>query len=90
MQDIDDEQFAAAMDLQAFEPSAVASHLGVSRTSVYRRIEASAVFRLASEVGDEELLSALTLHNNDSVSAARELRVSHAGLRQRARKPAQA
>jgi two-component system nitrogen regulation response regulator GlnG len=86
MQDIDEDTFARVMSANDFEVMRVAHCLGVSRAAVYRRIEASAAYRLASDIPDEELHNLLTAHGGNSASVARQLRVSVAGLRARLRK----
>jgi two-component system nitrogen regulation response regulator GlnG len=86
MQAIDDDTFAQAMRANDFEVMRVAHSLGVSRAAVYRRIEASSAYRLASDIPDEELHSRVIEHGGDSAAVARQLRVSVAGLRARLRK----
>jgi DNA-binding NtrC family response regulator len=86
MQDISEEIFERSMASNGFEPLSVSRHLGVSRAAVYRRIEASARYRLVSEILLEELQRALVTHKGDSTAAARQLRVSVNSLRSRLRK----
>jgi DNA-binding NtrC family response regulator len=86
MQDIDDVTFAQAMYANDFEVMRVAQCLGVSRTAVYRRIEASPTYRLASDIPADELHGLVREHAGDSAAVARQLRVSVAGLRARLRK----
>ena len=81
MQDISDELFDQAMMCNGCEPLRVARQLGVSRAAVYRRIEESRCFRLASDIPSEELQCVLTEHGGDSVAVARHLRVSINSLR---------
>lgn len=86
LQTIDDETFAQAMRANDFEVMRVAQSLGVSRAAVYRRIEASPAYRLASDIPDDEVRSQMIEHGGDSAAVARLLRVSVAGLRARLRK----
>jgi transcriptional regulator of acetoin/glycerol metabolism len=86
MRDISDEVFESSMVCNDFEPLQVSRQLGVSRTAVYRRIEASVRYRLAGEIQSDELQCVLLSHEGDSTGAARELRVSENSLRSRLRK----
>lgn len=86
MQDIDDDVFDQAMDENDFEVYGVAQQLGVSRAAVYRRIEASPRYCLASEISLREIQRLMAEHADDSASVARLLRVSHNTLRNRLRK----
>lgn len=86
MQDVDDDVFDQAMDENDFEVFAVAQQLGVSRAAVYRRIEASPRYCLASEISLQEIQRLMAEHADDSASVARLLRVSHNTLRNRLRK----
>lgn len=86
MHDVDDDAFAQAMAANDFEILRVARCLGVSRAAVYRRIEASPAYRLASDIEVDELSNAITVHAGDSAAVARQLRVSVTGLRAQLRK----
>ena len=86
MQDVDKETFNRAMDANDFEVARVAQQLTVSRAAVYRRIEASPRYRLASEIPQQELQQLMMEEAGDSVSVARQLRVSLNSLRNRLRK----
>lgn len=86
MQDIDDARFEQAMVANSFEVYRVAQQLGVSRAAVYRRIETSAAYRLASEIPQQELERLMAEHAGDCAAAALELRVSITSLRKRLRK----
>ena len=86
MQDIDDDAFDKAMDSNGCEIRRVAQQLGVSRAAVYRRIEASPHYCLASEVSAQELQRLMAEHAGDSASVARQLRVSLNSLRHQLRK----
>ena len=86
MQEVDEETFNQAMDSNNFEVLKVAQQLAVSRAAVYRRIEASPRYCLASEIPPQQLQHLMDKHAGDSASIARELRVSHKSLRNRLRK----
>jgi two-component system nitrogen regulation response regulator GlnG len=85
IQDIDDATFEQAMVANDFEVQRVAAQLGVSRGAVYRRIEVSPGYRLATEISADELQRALAEHDGDSASVARHLQVSLNSLRVRLR-----
>ena len=86
MQDVDDDTFDQAMSANDCEVPRVAQQLGVSRAAVYRRIEASPHYCLASEVSPQELQRLMAEHAGDTASVARELRVSLNSLRSQLRK----
>jgi transcriptional regulator with PAS, ATPase and Fis domain len=86
MQDVDEDTFNQAMDANDFEIARVAQHLAVSRAAVYRRIEASPRYCLASEIPDQQLQRLIEEHAGDCASIARELRVSLNSLRSQVRK----
>lgn len=86
MRDIDEVAFEQAMEDCAFEARRVALKLGVSRTSVYRRIEASPRFRLVADIPEEELRQTLEHHDGDAVAAAQVLEVAQSSLRNRLKK----
>lgn len=86
IQDVEDQQFDEAMSYNGFEPLRVARQLGVSRTSVYRRIEASGGrYRLAKQISQDELQQALAQHAGSSGAVAAQLGVSLHSLRVRLR-----
>ncbi|MGB1141208.1 MAG: sigma-54-dependent transcriptional regulator [Halioglobus sp.] len=85
MSSVSDARFERAMRESGFEPQAVARVLGVSRSSVYRRIERSH-YRLAPQIPEVELQEALLKNAGDIVAAARHLQVSASGLRARLRR----
>lgn len=84
MRDVPQSRFDQCMRDSGYEIQRVAQQLGVSRASVYRRIQASASYRLATEIGDVELRAVLRRNNGSLEAAARELRVSLASLRKSA------
>lgn len=85
MQQVGEEEFAAALRDSAFEVARTARQLGVSRQAVYRRIEASTRHRLAEQVPLAELQHTLATNSGDLEAAALALRVSASGLRARLR-----
>ena len=86
MQDVDEETFNQAMDANDCEVARVAQQLAVSRAAVYRRIEASQRYCLASEIPTQELQRLMKEHAGDSASVARQLHVSLNSLRNQLRK----
>ena len=85
MQSVDEEAFDHAMLFNQYEVSAVAKYLGVSRPAVYRRIDASPRYRLASEIPEPELRQVMQDCDGNPVDAALRLRVSLVSLRLRIR-----
>jgi two-component system nitrogen regulation response regulator GlnG len=83
MQDVDDATFDRAMLANEYEVKRVAAQLGVSRAAVYRRIETSTRYRLASDIPPAELQQLVQQHNGDCTAIARQLGVSVTGLRSR-------
>ena len=81
MHDVGEEEFARAWEQGRFEPAGTARLLGVSRQSVYRRIDGSECYRLAGQLGEAELEHVLAECDGDSTRAAACLRVSLSGLR---------
>jgi DNA-binding NtrC family response regulator len=78
-------QFEEAMHRGSYEVAAVADDLGVSRRTIYRRIDNSGRFRRVSDVPLAEVQDALNLHGGDMHKAALEMEVSASGLLQRMR-----
>ena len=85
LQEVDEETFDQVMAANGFEVKPVAKQLGVSRAAVYRRIERSPHYRLASTLSPEEIQSALDQCSGDSAAASRQLRVPLNTLRGRMR-----
>ena len=85
MREVDEVEFENTLQAHHYEAKGVARALGVSRTSVYRRISRSPRRRLASEVPVDELQRVLAEHHGDSTAAAMQLRVSLSSLRTRLR-----
>ena len=85
LQDVDDATFVEAMAANGFEVKPVAKQLGVSRAAVYRRIESSSHYRLASTLSPEEIRTALDECSGDSAAVSRQLRVPLNTLRGRMR-----
>jgi DNA-binding NtrC family response regulator len=57
--------------------------LGISRTSLYRRIESHPQLRKSKDLSSAEITAALAAADGDVDRAARALRISKAGLRLR-------
>lgn len=85
MQDVDFAEFDRAFAACRYEVAAVARRLGVSRQSVYRRIDETPGLCLASELPESELRAVMSAVAGDIQAAAEQLRVSVAGLRARLR-----
>ncbi len=85
LSDISEAEFREAMQLCRYEITAVADTLGVSRQSVYRRVQTSAKFRLIGDVPEEELREVLAQCEGDLRETASTLRVSETALRGRLR-----
>ncbi len=85
LHEIDEDTFDRVMVANGFEVKPVAEHLGVSRAAVYRRIESSPHYRLASTLSPQEIQSALDECSGDSAAVSRYLRVPLNTLRSRMR-----
>ena len=83
--DISEQRLKTALADCNYEIAATARELGVSRQSIYRRVQAADDLQLAAEVPLEELLAALESARGDLDLAARELKVSVTALRARVR-----
>ena len=82
---MDDALFLKAWKNAGFEPATLARALGVSRTSVYRRVERTPDCRLAADVPLAELLVALDECQGNLDATAQKLEVSRRGLATRLR-----
>jgi two-component system nitrogen regulation response regulator GlnG len=82
---ISETDFDRVWEAGDYEVARVARRLGVSRQTVYRRVQASPRYRLACDVDAAELRAALEAADGDPRRAARSLRVSFSGLRSRLR-----
>jgi two-component system nitrogen regulation response regulator GlnG len=85
MRHISAEEFDSALVAAAYEVAQVARQLGVSRQSVYRRLDESEQYRLAGQVPQSELERVLTRLQGDAAATARHLKVSLSSLRARLR-----
>lgn len=83
--EVTEEEFAQAWHSHDYEVRTVARNLGVSRQAVYRKVAASDRYRLAADVPDAELLSAMRCCDNNPLAAAQLLEVSPSGLKARLR-----
>ncbi|HEY6131812.1 MAG TPA: sigma 54-interacting transcriptional regulator, partial [Halioglobus sp.] len=86
MQDVSEDVFDQAMAANDCEVLRVARQLGVSRAAVYRRIDESPHYRLASDIQPDELQCVLREYRGDCAVVARHLRVSVSSLRSQMRK----
>lgn len=78
--DIGDEEIAAAYRCCEFEVSATADQLSVSRQFLYRRIPLIPGCRLASDISDEQLRTAIASVGSDPLQLGRFLEVSARAL----------
>jgi two-component system nitrogen regulation response regulator GlnG len=85
IRDIDETEFASALEASGYEVATVARQLGVSRQAVYRRMDVSPACRLAGQVPLAELEQALAVRAGDARAAAQDLRISFSSLRTRLR-----
>lgn len=85
LQDVDDSLFLKAWKNAGHEPAALARALGVSRASVYRRVQRTPACRLAADIPLAELLVALDECHGDLEATAQKLEVSRRGLATRLR-----
>ncbi|MEH6585397.1 MAG: sigma 54-interacting transcriptional regulator [Halioglobus sp.] len=83
--DISEADFEDAMKRNLFEVTAVADEFGVSRQSIYRRIDKSSTFRRATDIPETEINQMLVHCGGDLAKAALKLQISESGLRQRMR-----
>ncbi|MDP4790090.1 MAG: hypothetical protein NWR64_08890, partial [Haliea sp.] len=81
--DMSDDEIAAVYRSREFEVSATADQLSVSRQFLYRRIPLIPGCRLASDVSDDELRSAIANVGVDPKQLSRFLEVSARALRAR-------
>ncbi|MFO0729093.1 MAG: sigma-54 dependent transcriptional regulator [Myxococcota bacterium] len=81
--EITDEALLAALEQAEWRLERAATALGISRTSLYRRIETHPSLKKSKDLGRPEIEAALTEAGGDLDRAARALRVSKAGLRLR-------
>jgi len=85
MKDISDSEFDEVMSGNGYEVNPVAEKLGVTRQAVYRRIDKSGAYCLASEVSARRLRAVLSRHAGDVAATAAELKVSESALKARLR-----
>jgi two-component system nitrogen regulation response regulator GlnG len=89
-EDISEQQLEDAMAAAHYEPKPAAALLGMSRTTIYRRIDESDHLRIAGDIPEGELQRALDAFDGNVSKAALYLRVSRVGLRFRVRSIKQA
>jgi two-component system nitrogen regulation response regulator GlnG len=80
---LDDEALIAALRRNAWQTTATATELGISRTTLYALIDRSSRIRKARDVPRDELTAALTACSGDVGAAAAKLEVSKRGLQLR-------
>ncbi len=83
--EVDDDSLRQAFVESDYEVAATARILGISRQAIYRRLSELPDLRLASDVTEDEVDSALQTANGDVRRAAQVLAVSYRGLRSRLR-----
>lgn len=83
--DVSDGDFIAAWETAKYEVASIARQLGVSRSSIYRRLESLRECRLAADVPLGEMLSVLDACRGDLAATADRLAVSRRGLQTRLR-----
>ena len=81
--EITDDELLEALRRHDFQPGPVAREFGMSRTTLYARIEKSPHIQKASDLSREEIDAALATSAGDLTVAARMLEVSKRGLRLR-------
>jgi two-component system nitrogen regulation response regulator GlnG len=81
--EITDDELLEALRRHDFQPGPVAREFGMSRTTLYARIEKSPCIRKASDLSQEEIGAALVASAGDLTVASRMLEVSKRGLRLR-------
>jgi two-component system nitrogen regulation response regulator GlnG len=85
LEDISDDELLESLRAHRFKTSAAATALGISRTSLYARIEKHPGIRKARDLGAGEVESALAEAAGDVARAAAALEVSERGLKLRMR-----
>ncbi|MGE0789013.1 MAG: sigma 54-interacting transcriptional regulator [Sandaracinaceae bacterium] len=81
--DVSDDALLEALERAGWSFTKAASALGVSKSALYRRAEGHPGVRVAAEIGDEELESALADHGGDLRATAAALKVSLRALKLR-------
>jgi len=81
--DITDAEIRSALRRHEYQPGPVAREFGISRTTLYARIEKSPTIRKAADLTHDEIVVALAASADDLAEAARLLEVSKRGLRLR-------
>ncbi|MFV0478037.1 MAG: sigma 54-interacting transcriptional regulator [Parahaliea sp.] len=81
--EVNENMVRQAMADNAYEVSAAAKALGVSRQVVYRRLEELPDFRLVSDIPESEIINALASVGGNVRQAAGELAVSYRALKNR-------
>ena len=82
-EDIRDDELLAALRANRWRLQPTAAQLGISRTSLYDRIDRSPHLRKAADLIREELEAAAARHSGDLDAMSEELEVSKRGLQRR-------
>jgi DNA-binding NtrC family response regulator len=69
-----------ALSQHRFEVTETATALGISRTTLYRLIDAHPTIRRARDIGDAELRAAFETHNGDLVALSSQFKVGRYAL----------
>jgi transcriptional regulator of acetoin/glycerol metabolism len=80
---VSDRELVRALDAHRWRVAATAAALGLSRTSLYRRMDACPEIRRASEITEQEIRSVLREQKGNVSAAASQLQVSPHGLKLR-------
>lgn len=81
--EVSDEELLSALERADWRLERTAAALGISRTSLYRRIESHPQLRKSKDLSAAEINAALAAADGDVDRAARALKISKAGLRLR-------
>lgn len=81
--EVSDEELLSALERADWRLERAAAALGISRTSLYRRIESHPQLRKSKDLSAAEINAALAAADGDVDRAARALKISKAGLRLR-------
>jgi two-component system nitrogen regulation response regulator GlnG len=84
--EVGDEEILTALGAEDWNLKATARSLGISRASLYARLESIPGVRKAADLGREEIERLRERHDGDIRAMASALQVSTAGLEQRMRK----
>jgi two-component system nitrogen regulation response regulator GlnG len=83
--EVTDDELLAALAQNRYQVKPTAEQLGLSRPSLYARMDRCPRLRTAAQVPREELLAAVRRHDGDLNAVVEELKVSERGLKMRLR-----